>query len=66
MSFVSRNHPQQVATRGPLEGVDDRRTPPDLLAECMELADVDAFDEFRRWAELVAGGRFVVEVPAAW
>jgi len=44
MSFVSRNHPQQVAVRGPLDDVDDRRTPPDLLAECMELAGVDAFD----------------------
>ena len=44
MSFVSRNHPQQVAVRGALDDVDDRRTPPDLLAECMELARVDAFD----------------------
>ena len=44
MSFVSRNHPQQVAQRGALDDVDDRRTPPDLLAECMELAGVDAFD----------------------
>ena len=44
MSFVSRNHPQQVATRGALDEVDDRRTPPELLAECMALAGVDAFD----------------------
>lgn len=44
MSFVARNHPQQVATRGALDDVDDRRTPPDLLAECMELAGVEAFD----------------------
>lgn len=44
MSFVSRNHPQQVATRGPLEDVDDRRTPPDLLAECMKLAKVNHID----------------------
>ena len=44
MSFVSRNHPQQVAARGPLDDVDDRRTPPDLLAECMELAGVTSFD----------------------
>lgn len=44
MSFVSRNHPQQVAARGPLDDVDDRRTPPDLLAECMKLAGVDSFD----------------------
>ena len=29
MSFVARNHPQQVAMRGPLDDVDDRRTPPD-------------------------------------
>ena len=44
MSFVSRNHPQQVAARGPLNDVDDRRTPPDLLAECMDLAGVNGFD----------------------
>lgn len=44
VSFVARNHPQQVAARGSLDEVDDRRTPPDLLAECMELAGVDAFD----------------------
>lgn len=44
MSFVARNHPQQVAVRGPLDDVDDRRTPPDLLAECMALAGVEAFD----------------------
>ena len=44
VSFVSRNHPQQVAARGPLDDVDDRRTPPDLLAECMELAGVTSFD----------------------
>jgi len=44
MSFVSRNHPQQVAVRGPLDDVDDRRTPPDLLAECMALAGVTSFD----------------------
>jgi phage N-6-adenine-methyltransferase len=44
MSFVSRNHPQQVAERGALDDVDDRRTPPDLLAECMSLARVSMFD----------------------
>lgn len=27
MSFISRNHPQQVARRGPLDEVDDRTTP---------------------------------------
>jgi len=43
VSFVSRNHPQQVAARGPLDDVDDRRTPPDLLAECMDLAGVSQF-----------------------
>lgn len=47
MTLVGRpaeNHPQQTARRGPLELVDDRRTPPDLLAECAALADVDGFD----------------------
>ena len=36
MSFISRNHPQQVATRGPLDEVDDRGTPPELFAELSE------------------------------
>lgn len=31
MSFVSRNHPQQVTVRGPLDEVDDRGTPPELF-----------------------------------
>lgn len=31
MSFVSRNHPQQVAVRGPLDEVDDRGTPQDFF-----------------------------------
>jgi phage N-6-adenine-methyltransferase len=44
MSFIARNHPQQVAARGALEDVDDRRTPPDLLAECMKLTGVRHFD----------------------
>ena len=44
MSFVSRNHPQQVARRGALEDVDDRRTPPELLSECIALAGVTGFD----------------------
>jgi phage N-6-adenine-methyltransferase len=44
VSFVARNHPQQVAERGALDDVDDRRTPADLLAECMELARVAGFD----------------------
>lgn len=44
MSFVARNHPQQTDRRGPLEHVDDRRTPPDLLAECADLAGVSSFD----------------------
>lgn len=38
------NHPQQTARRGALDVVDDRRTPPELLAECAELAGVEAFD----------------------
>ncbi len=44
MSFVAQNHPQQVDRRGALDEVDDRRTPPDLLAECMLLAGVTGFD----------------------
>jgi phage N-6-adenine-methyltransferase len=44
MSFVARNHPQQTARRGSIAEVDDRRTPPDLLAECSELVGVAAFD----------------------
>ena len=44
MSFVARNHPQQVDSRGPLDDVDDRRTPADLLAECCQLANVSGFD----------------------
>lgn len=39
MSFVSRNHPQQVAKRGPDHDTDDRRTPDDLLRECLDLAE---------------------------
>lgn len=31
MSFVSRNHPQQVAVRGALDEVDDRATPIDFF-----------------------------------
>lgn len=31
MSFVSRNHPQQTAVRGPLDEVDDRATPGDVF-----------------------------------
>ena len=31
MSFVGRNHPQQVAVRGPLDEVDDRTTPWDFF-----------------------------------
>jgi phage N-6-adenine-methyltransferase len=44
VSFIARNHPQQTKRRGALEDVDDRRTPPDLLAECAELAGVDFFN----------------------
>jgi len=32
VSFISRNHPQQVAARGPLDEVDDRETHPDDFA----------------------------------
>lgn len=31
MSFVSRNHPQQIGARGPLDEVDDRGTPDELF-----------------------------------
>lgn len=31
MSFISRNHPQQIAARGPLDEVDDRATPLDFF-----------------------------------
>jgi phage N-6-adenine-methyltransferase len=44
VSYVARNHPQQLAARGALDDVDDRRTPLVLLAECMSLAAVEAFD----------------------
>jgi phage N-6-adenine-methyltransferase len=40
----SQNHPQQTDRRGALADIDDRRTPPDLLAECAELAGVTKFD----------------------
>jgi phage N-6-adenine-methyltransferase len=33
VSFISRNHPQQVGVRGPLDEVDDRGTPPELFDE---------------------------------
>lgn len=33
MSFVARNHVQQVATRGALDAVDDRETPSELFDE---------------------------------
>lgn len=36
MSFVSRNHPQQTAVRGPLDEVDDRTTPPEVFDPLME------------------------------
>lgn len=31
MSFIARNHPQQVGARGPLDEVDDRGTPLDVF-----------------------------------
>jgi phage N-6-adenine-methyltransferase len=36
MSFVSRNHPQQVAVRGALDEVDDRGTDPAFIATLEE------------------------------
>lgn len=44
VGYRSQNHPQQVGRRGSLADVDDRRTPPDLLAECAALAGVVRFD----------------------
>jgi len=44
MSFVARNHPQQTSTRGALDDVDDRRTPFDLMDECMILARIETLD----------------------
>lgn len=44
IGYRSQNHPQQISRRGSLAEVDDRRTPPDLLAECMGLAGVTRFD----------------------
>ena len=48
------NHPQQIAAHGtapmfvleddPHRATDDRRTPPDLLAECLALAGLDGID----------------------
>lgn len=32
LGFRAENHPQQTAARGPLDHVDDRRTPPELFA----------------------------------
>ena len=40
VGFRAQNHPQQTVR----DDVDDRRTTPDLLAECAELAGVDSFD----------------------
>ena len=45
MSFISRNHPQQIAVRGPLDEVDDRTTPDQVflpLAERFKGFTVDA------------------------
>jgi phage N-6-adenine-methyltransferase len=36
MSFVSRNHPQQIAVRGALDDVDDRGTKPEFIATLEE------------------------------
>lgn len=46
MSLVghrAQNHPQQVGANGARDDVDDRRTPPDLLAECAALAGVESY-----------------------
>lgn len=36
MSFISRNHPQQIAARGALDEVDDRATPLDFFEPIAE------------------------------
>jgi phage N-6-adenine-methyltransferase len=36
VSFISRNHPQQVAVRGALDEVDDRGTKPEFIATLEE------------------------------
>lgn len=43
LNVKAKNHPQQTEVRGALDDVDDRRTPPDLLAECAALARVSGF-----------------------
>ena len=44
MSFVARNHPQQLARRGPLDPFDNRRTDAATFTECRVLAGVGDFD----------------------
>lgn len=49
MSFVARNHPQQVTGRGPLDFVDDRETPAEVFGPLNErfqfTIDVAASDQ---------------------
>jgi phage N-6-adenine-methyltransferase len=44
VGFKAKNHPQQVATRGALNEIDDRRTTDETFDECRQLAGVDIFD----------------------
>jgi hypothetical protein len=44
VGFKAKNHPQQVATRGAIDEVDDRRTTDETFDECRSLAGVEEFD----------------------
>lgn len=62
MSFVARNRPQQTALRGPILDVDDRRTPPDLLAEARCLTAAPRFDvDVAATADNTVTGFFLVD-----
>lgn len=44
VAFRAGNHPQQVARNGAKSDLDDRRTPPELIRECLDVAGVDGLD----------------------
>jgi phage N-6-adenine-methyltransferase len=44
IGFKAKNHPQQVAARGAIDDVDDRRTTDETFEECRRLAGVEEFD----------------------
>jgi len=39
VGFKAQNHPQQSAKRGAVDHIDDRRTPPEVVAMAAEMAD---------------------------